>query len=156
MDRLARMKPKPLFVDVTWTLDAGKRSFETLVAAQVICALDVQMHLTCTGITRDTVDDLLAEAAQANIRSVLVLRGDPAPSANGKWEPTPDGFQNAGELVKHIRSKHGGFFSIAVAGHPHRHPQSTSRADELKYLKAKVDAGADYIITQMYVFRCAI
>ena len=56
---------RPLFIDVTWTLDAGKRSFETLVAAQAICAVDVQMHLTCTGITRDTADDLLAEAAQA-------------------------------------------------------------------------------------------
>jgi len=107
------------------------------------------MHLTCTGITRETADDLLAEAAQAGIRSILALRGDPAPSANGKWQSTVNGFQNAGELVKHIRSKHGAFFSIAVAGHPLGHAASTSPADELKYLKAKVDAGADYIITQM-------
>jgi methylenetetrahydrofolate reductase (NADPH) len=127
-----------------------RRSFETLVAAQALCALDVQMHLTCTGITRETADDLLAEAAQAGIRSVLVLRGDPPPSADGKWEPTPKGFRNASELVAHIRNKHGSFFSVAVAGHPMGHPSSASRAAELEHLKAKVDAGADYIITQMF------
>ena len=78
----------------------------------------VQMHMTCTGITRDTAEDLLAEAAQAGIRSILVLRGDPLPSSKGKWEATAEGFAHAGELVEHIRRKHGSFFSIAVAGHP--------------------------------------
>jgi methylenetetrahydrofolate reductase (NADPH) len=108
------------------------------------------MHMTCTGITRETADDLLAEAAQAGIRSILVLRGDPLPSSDGKWEATAGGFENAGELVAHIRRKHGTFFSIAVAGHPLGHPSSSSRAEELAHLKAKVDAGADYIITQMF------
>ena len=151
MDRLASSNPPPLSVDITWTLSAGKRSFETLVAAKAVCALDVQMHLTCTGITRRDADDLLAEAAKAGILSILVLRGDPPPAENAvAWEPRPDGFQNAGELVEHIRRRHGRFFSIGVAGHPLGHPMSTSRADELQHLKRKVDAGADYIVTQMF------
>jgi methylenetetrahydrofolate reductase (NADPH) len=112
--------------------------------------LTISCFFFLTGITRETADDLLVEAARAGIRSILVLRGDPPPTAGGKWEPTPKGFANATELVSHVRSKHGSFFSIAVAGHPLGHPSSATRAVELTHLKAKVDAGADYIITQMF------
>eukprot|EP00961_Rhodomonas_salina_P180087 2430514-Rhodomonas_salina.1 len=142
-------QPKPDFMDVTWTLDSGKRTMEMLVAAKALCALDVQMHLACTGITQAMAADLLSEAVDAGVRSILALRGDAAPGQQ-TWVPTPGGFKNAGELVSFIRQQHGDFFSIAVAGHPAGHTDSASREEELRYLKAKVDAGADYIVTQIF------
>ncbi|EKX53021.1 hypothetical protein GUITHDRAFT_51215, partial [Guillardia theta CCMP2712] len=146
VDRLAKLQP--LFVDVTWNMESGKRAIETLVAAKAVCSLDVQMHMSCTGITKKMADDLLVEAMDADIRSILVLRGDPAPGKSD-WEPVADGFKNASELVSYIRHKYGDFFSLSVAGHPGKHPASSSKEEDLEHLKQKVGCGADFIITQM-------
>lgn len=129
-------------------MESGKRAIETLVAAKAVCSLDVQMHMPCTGITKKMADDLLVEAMDADIRSILVLRGDPAPGRSD-WEPVEDGFKNASELVSYIRLKYGDFFSLSVAGHPGKHPASSSKEEDLEHLKKKVGCGADFIITQM-------
>uniref|UniRef100_A0A7S4UE63 MTHFR SAM-binding regulatory domain-containing protein n=2 Tax=Guillardia theta TaxID=55529 RepID=A0A7S4UE63_GUITH len=129
-------------------MESGKRAIETLVAAKAVCSLDVQMHMSCTGITKKMADDLLVEAMDADIRSILVLRGDPAPGKSD-WEPVADGFKNASELVSYIRHKYGDFFSLSVAGHPGKHPASSSKEEDLEHLKQKVGCGADFIITQM-------
>jgi methylenetetrahydrofolate reductase (NADPH) len=148
VDRLAQQNPSPLFVDVTWTLSSGKRALETLIGAKAVCAVDVQMHLTCTDLTEDMCEGVLEDAAQAGIWSVLALRGDPSPGTT-QWRKADGGFAHAGELVSFIRKKYGDAFSIAVAGHPQGHPCSSSRDQSIQHLKDKVNAGADYIITQI-------
>jgi methylenetetrahydrofolate reductase (NADPH) len=148
VDRLAQQNPPPLFVDVTWTLSSGKRALETLIGAKAVCALDVQMHLTCTDLTEDMCEGVLEDAAQAGIWSVLALRGDPSPGTT-QWRKIDGGFEHAGDLVSFIRKRYGDAFSIAVAGHPQGHPCSGSREQSMQHLKDKVSAGADYIITQI-------
>ena len=76
----------------------------------------------------------------------MALRGDP-PRGAKDWKPIENGFTCARDLVKFIREKYGDYFSIGVAGYPEVHLQATSREDDIKYLKEKVDAGADFVIT---------
>ena len=79
----------------------------------------------------------------------MALRGDPPRGAKG-WVATENGFTCAKDLVAFIREKYGDFFSIGVAGYPEIHLEAKSREDDIKYLKDKVDAGADFIITQLF------
>jgi methylenetetrahydrofolate reductase (NADPH) len=134
------MQPPPLFVDVTWTLAAGKRALETLIAAKAVCGLDVQMHLSCTDLTRETAEGVLADAAQAGIRGLMILRGDPPADRAGGWQPTEDGFSTPAELVTFVRQRFGDRFSIAVAGHPAGHPDHAAapRDAQIRYLRDKV------------------
>mmetsp|Transcript_16525 Transcript_16525/g.28075 ORF Transcript_16525/g.28075 Transcript_16525/m.28075 type:complete len:212 (-) Transcript_16525:1365-2000(-) len=152
VDRIARMaQTNPLWVDVTW--GAGGGTFETTLD---LCGhitnymgLDVLMHLTCTGMTRERVIEALDTAKQYNIRNILALRGDP-PFGVEDWTPIDNGFAYATELVAFIKEKYGDYFCIVVAGYPEVHSQATSREDDIKHLKEKVDAGADIIITQLF------
>lgn len=82
----------------------------------------------------------------------MALRGDP-PRGATDWVAIPNGFNYAVDLVKFIREKYGDYFCIGVAGYPEGHLQSTSREDDIQYLKEKVDAGADFIITQLFYDR---
>jgi adenosylhomocysteinase len=143
------------------------------------------MHLTCTNMPPLKVDQALAAAKAAGIQNIVALRGDP-PAGTDEWVADEGGFACALDLVRHIRSKHGDYFGISVAGYPEGHPDKIkevaggldslsesergrcgisrdtdgketvrvcSDADfavELSYLKEKVDAGADMILTQMF------
>jgi methylenetetrahydrofolate reductase (NADPH) len=105
-------------------------------------------HLTCAGKNMAGVGEILRRYEAAGIRNLLALRGDP-PSGN----PVPDGdFRYAADLVNWIRrdSARGRAFGIGVAGFPEGHPSTPNRLVEMDYLKAKVDAGADYICTQLF------
>lgn len=91
-------------------------------------------------------------SAGSGIKNILALRGDP-PRGKRSWAPgdTSDGYcHRAIDLVKLIRELHGDYFGIAVAGHPEGHPSSYSLDDEMVHLKEKIDAGADFIITQFF------
>jgi methylenetetrahydrofolate reductase (NADPH) len=111
--------------------------------------LDVLMHLTCTGLTIEKLTEALDTAKSYNIRNILALRGDP-PRGAETWEAVDNGFSHASQLVTFIRQKYGDFFCIAVAGYPEVHSQATSREDDIRHLKEKVDAGADMVITQLF------
>jgi methylenetetrahydrofolate reductase (NADPH) len=74
------------------------------------------------------------------------LRGDP-PRGATDWVAVENGFSHAVDLVKFIKEKYGDFFCIGVAGYPETHLEASSKSDDIKYLKEKVDAGADFIIT---------
>ena len=78
----------------------------------------------------------------------MALRGDPPRGA--KWTPVENGFTCARDIVKFIREKYGDYFSIGVAGYPEVHLEAKSREEDIAYLKEKVDAGADFIITQLF------
>ena len=151
-ERIDRMKSlEPLFIDVTWG-SGGTTSRETLAIAtyaQQYCGVDVLMHLTCTGLTKLQIKGVLQDAKDKGVHNILALRGDAAKGST-KWTPTPDGFKNAAELVKFIKSEYGSYFGIGIAGHPEGHIDGQGVDSDLKYLKEKVDCGGDFIVTQFF------
>ena len=147
LTRIDRMSSKldPLFIDVTWG-EAGStsaRSIAVAVHAQRYCGVDVLLHLTCTGVTREQIAAYLHQAKSHGIHNILALRGDPPRGIRG-WEK---GSVSGGEcdraidLIKLIRNLYGSYFCIGCAGHPEGHPSSLSIEEEMLYLKQKVDGG---------------
>lgn len=106
------------------------------------------MHLTCTNMAMDKLDMALKRAKEEGLQNILALRGDP-PLGQERWTAIEGGFNNAVDLVRYIRQKYGNHFGISVAGYPEGHIESNHNND-LKYLKEKVDAGADFIVTQLF------
>lgn len=102
---------------------------------------------------KDKVEWALAQAKQFGCQNILALRGDP-PAGSSEWKPTPGGFVHAVDLVKYIHKNYPGDFCVAVAGFPQGHPETPEteegRHQEMLWLKEKVDAGADFIFTQMF------
>lgn len=149
--RLERMSwLEPLFMDVTWGAGGttADSTLEISVTAQHFWG-ELMMHLTCTNMPREKIDQALEKAKEGGIRNILALRGDP-PKGADTWEACEDGFAYAVDLVRYIREKYGDYFGICVAGYPEGHLQCKSIEEDIKYLKAKVDAGADFIITQLF------
>eukprot|EP00182_Erythrolobus_australicus_P001332 CAMPEP_0185830232 /NCGR_PEP_ID=MMETSP1353-20130828/702_1 /TAXON_ID=1077150 /ORGANISM="Erythrolobus australicus, Strain CCMP3124" /LENGTH=627 /DNA_ID=CAMNT_0028528107 /DNA_START=33 /DNA_END=1916 /DNA_ORIENTATION=- len=155
-DRVERMAAyEPLFCDMTWGA-GGSTSDLTLDLVgniQKFLGLDVMMHLTCTNMSQGMVKFGLEGAKERGCRNILALRGDPP--AGKEWTKCEDGFEHGTDLVKYIRAEYGDYFSIGVAGYPEGHPSGSlagvmSYEDEMTHLKEKVDAGADFIITQMF------
>ena len=110
-------------------------------------------HLTCVCHTEDEIAALLDRYAQSSIENILALGGDP-PRTMVDFDRSRDAFQYAEQLVRFIRSYRGHSdargFGIGVAGFPEGHPTTPNRLSELDFLKRKVDAGADYICTQLF------
>ncbi|XP_071552419.1 methylenetetrahydrofolate reductase (NADPH) [Panulirus ornatus] len=154
--RFDRMREgDPLFCDVTWH-PAGNPGGDTETSSLTIagaalnyCGLETMLHMTCCSMTKTEITRHLKRAKDVGIRSILALRGDP-PNGADDWEPPEDGFRYAADLVKHIRKEFGDYFVICVAGYPTGHPEATTYGDDLKHLKEKVDAGANFIITQLF------
>ncbi len=152
MDRMTSLQPT--FVDITWGAGGSTKDLTMQICeyTQTYFGVDVLMHLTCTNLKVDEIKVILNHAKKVGIQNILALRGDP-PRGAIAWESTPGGCDHALDLVKLIRKEHGDYFGIAVAGFPEGHPQSrddASAADDLLYLKAKIDAGADFVLTQFF------
>ena len=105
-------------------------------------------HLTCVGATKRDVNAVVRDIAQAGIRHIIALRGDPPEGVGAKFEPHPDGYRNAADLVGGIREL--GDFEISVAAYPEKHPESFTMEVDLALLAAKVDNGASRAITQFF------
>ncbi|KAM0749328.1 methylenetetrahydrofolate reductase [Meredithblackwellia eburnea MCA 4105] len=150
--RIEKMKELgPIFVDITWGA-GGATSGATagfVKTAHADLGLETCMHLTCTNMPVADVDTALQEAYDSGCRNILALRGDP-PRGSEEWIMAEGGFNHAIDLVRHIRKKYGDYFDIGVAGFPEGHPHSTNEDDEMRYLREKVDAGANVIFTQMF------
>ncbi|WWC92170.1 methylenetetrahydrofolate reductase [Kwoniella dendrophila CBS 6074] len=157
LDRIQRLSssplPSPLAVSVTWGA-GGSTADKSLELAEHIVklGLDVILHLTCTNMPKEKVDQALDKCKSLGIRNILALRGDAPRSEEYSTEPNPqpDYFQHADDLVRYIRKNYDDYFCIGVAGYPTPHPDSESLETELHYLKLKCDAGADFIITQLF------
>jgi len=117
-------------------------------------------HLTCVSHTRAQIGEILQRYAQHNVRNILALAGDPpavtTPGAK-PYDRSTDDFRHAAQLVQFIREFNNAGthpdprgFGIGIAGFPEGHPATPNRTLEMDYLKAKVDAGADYICTQLF------
>lgn len=137
------------YVSVTYGAGGSTRDLthDLVVRIQRETDLTVVSHLTCVGSTKDEIKSILDTYAESGIENILALRGDPP---KGKaFEPAPGGFGYAAELVAFIR-RHYPQMGIGVAGYPEGHPETPNRLLEMDYLKAKVDAGADYVCTQLF------
>lgn len=149
MDRMYNLNPQ--FVDVTW--NAGGRlsnlTTDIVSTAQSVLGLETCMHLTCTNMPVELIDKALKDAYDSGCQNILALRGDP-PVEGGEWTAVEGGFHYARDLVEYIRKKYGDHFDIGVAGYPEGHPEESDSDKIVGYLKEKVDAGADFIITQMF------
>ena len=148
-------KLNPAFCSVTYGADGSTqgRTLEVVKRLKWREKLEVMCHLTIVDQTRGAVREVIGDLWGSEVENIIALAGDPPQGANAPWVPHPDGFHNSRELVDQImRGQHGwwNFFSIAVAGFPEVHPRAESRESDLRYLKEKVDAGADVVITQLF------
>jgi methylenetetrahydrofolate reductase (NADH) len=140
---------KPAFCSVTYGAGGSTRekTVELVDRIHRTCGLEVMCHLTVVGQSKDEARAVLTKLKEKGIENVIALGGDP-PQGAVDWQPHPDGFHHAAELVREAVMMGG--FSIAVAGFPEVHPRAESRASDLRYLKEKVDAGAVAVITQLF------
>uniref|UniRef100_A0A8C6UYB1 Methylenetetrahydrofolate reductase (NADPH) n=1 Tax=Neogobius melanostomus TaxID=47308 RepID=A0A8C6UYB1_9GOBI len=143
----------PLFIDITWhpSGDPGsdKETSSMMIASTAVnyCGLESVLHLTCCNQSKDNISRHLSKAKHLGLKNIMALRGDPVGS---DWEEEEEGFNYAVDLVKHIRSEFDDYFDICVAGYPTGHPEAHSYKEDLIYLKEKVAAGADFVITQLF------
>merc|ERR1719428_2397207 len=142
-----------MWVDVTWGAggSTADKTLEICINAQKYHGLNVMMHLTCTNMPKESLHAALSTCKEHGIRNILALRGDPPAGVNqGEWKQVEGGFAYATDLVKYIRKMYGDYFCIGVAGYPEGHLEATSKEDDMKHLKEKIDAGADLIVTQLF------
>ncbi|MCE9500441.1 MAG: methylenetetrahydrofolate reductase [NAD(P)H] [Leptospira sp.] len=140
----------PGFVSVTYGAGGSTRE-KTLEISRKIknnFSFPPMCHFTCVGASRDEIRNTLREIELAGIVNLIALRGDP-PQGQGKFHKTEDGFSNATELITFIK-KEGFGFSIGGGCYPEKHPDSISMEEEIINLKKKVDAGAEFLISQLF------
>ena len=146
---IRRLEPlAPEFVSVTYGAGGSTRERTHNTVSRLVkeSALRPAAHLTCVEATKSEVEAVARSYQEAGVRHIVALRGDPAGGLGSAYQPHPDGFANAAELVEGLKKV--GNFEVSVAGYPEKHPDSPSLKADIDNLKAKVDAGADRIITQ--------
>ena len=148
---IERMRPvRPDFVTCTYGAGGSSREF-SFAAWELLARMGftpVVAHLTCVGASRADLVAQIDRIYAAGIRNVMALRGDP-PRGESEFKPAPDGLAHASDLVALIKSRHPDV-CCGVAGYPETHPEAPDLATDLRHLKAKVAAGADFINTQLF------
>ena len=140
---------RPAFVSVTYGAGGSTRARTVEVSKQIRSevGLNVMAHVTCVGSSRSDLRSLLSDLESAGIENVLALRGDP-PRDQPAFVQPPGGFAHADELVAMIKRNYA--FCIGGACHPEKHMEAPDFATDLEHLKGKVDAGAEFLITQLF------
>ena len=147
-EALRRMGPD--FVSVTYGAGGTTRERTAQVSALLKgeFGFTVMPHLTCVGHTRGDLEALADQIHAQGFRNIMTLRGDP-PKGATSFPVLPDGFRHAAELVTLLKRRHPDF-CLGVAGYPEKHPEAPSLEADLTHLKRKVEAGADFITTQLF------
>jgi methylenetetrahydrofolate reductase (NADPH) len=149
---------RPDFVSVTYGAGGSTRDLthDLVVRIKTTTSLDPIPHLTCVLHREEEIQEILERYAEAGVGNIMALGGDP-PDDRSDYDRAGDAFQHAADLVRFIRRFNDGGshpdpqgFGIGVAGFPEGHPATPNRLVEMDHLKAKVDAGADYICTQLF------
>jgi len=148
IQRLAPLKPR--FVSVTYGAGGSTRERTHDIVARIARETDIKpaAHLTCVGASRAEIDAVAERYWEAGIRHLVALRGD-MPDGTRPYQPHPDGYAYAADLVTGL--KNIAPFEISVAAYPEPHPEALSAHADLDNLKRKVDAGATRAITQFFV-----
>ena len=147
IEKIAKLHPA--FMSVTYGAGGGTSSYTMKIAEDIRNRYGVptMAHLTCVSSTRETVQEKIDELKKAGIQNVMALRGDLLPdmhpAESGKWD-----YSHAIDLVRELKES-GADFCIGCACYPEVHPESKNQDEDIKYLKEKVDAGCDFITTQM-------
>lgn len=141
---------KPAYVSVTYGAGGSTRELthNLVMRIQKETNLSVVSHLTCVGSSKSEIYSILEQYHNSGICNIMALRGDP-PKHLTSFTKHPDGLANAAELVTLIK-KNFPCMGIGVAGYPEGHPETPNKLKEIEYLKMKVDAGVDYICTQLF------
>jgi methylenetetrahydrofolate reductase (NADPH) len=142
----------PAFVSVTYGAGGStrRRTVELVTRLKREVEVEAVAHVTCAGSSRAEIAEVLDEVAAAGVQNVLALRGDP-PQGARVFEPHPQGFRYASELVAFIRSEPARWpFCVGAAGYPEGHVETRDLERDLANLKVKVEAGVDFLITQLF------
>lgn len=139
----------PRFVSVTYGAGGSTRERTHATVERILneTGLTPAAHLTCVGASREEVDSIARGYWDLGVRHLVALRGDP-PEPGAKYQPHPEGYRDAADLVAGLKAVAP--FDISVAAYPEVHPDSSSRRFDLENLKRKVDSGADRAITQFF------
>ena len=153
---IARLQPlRPSFVSVTYGAGGStrERTHDLILRIQRETDLTAVSHLTCVCHSERDLAAILERYAESGVENILALGGDPPKNLAG-YDRAKDAFANAEALVRFIRSRSDLIaprgFGVGVAGFPEGHPGTPNRLKEMEFLKRKVDAGADYICTQLF------
>ncbi|MGY6534322.1 MAG: methylenetetrahydrofolate reductase [NAD(P)H] [Pararhodobacter sp.] len=139
----------PDFVSVTYGAGGTTRALthEAVTTIGREFGLNVAAHLTCVDATRDETLAIADSYAQAGVREIVALRGDP-PKGAGRFTPHPEGFSHSVELIEALAET--GNFTLRVGAYPERHPEAADDTADVRWLKRKLQAGADSAITQFF------
>ncbi len=146
-EEIARLSPA--FMSVTYGAGGGTSKYTLNIAKNIREAFGVESlaHLTCVSSTRETVKARIAEFKEAGIENVMALRGDIPPSMQNT-DRVGWAYRHASELIRDVKES-GAEFCIGGACYPEVHPESANQKEDIKYLKEKVEAGCDFLSTQM-------
>lgn len=140
----------PSFVSVTYGAGGSTRERTHATVSRIVSetSLTAAAHLTCVAASKDEINAVADRYWEAGVRHVVALRGDPPPESGGQFQPHPQGYTSAADLVAGLKARHP--FEISVAAYPEVHPEAASAAADLDNLKRKLDAGATRAITQFF------
>jgi methylenetetrahydrofolate reductase (NADPH) len=141
----------PAFVSVTYGAGGSTRS-KTIELVQWIereARLTAMAHLTCVGASQDEIGGVIDRLVDAGIENIMALRGDP-PAGQTSFERAAGGFGYAADLIRFIRKRHGRKLCLGGAGSPEGHVECRDLDRDILHLKAKVDAGLDFVVTQLF------
>jgi methylenetetrahydrofolate reductase (NADPH) len=152
LDALRALQPlQPDYVSVTYgaggTTEQKQKTIDIVGSIKREYGMEAMAHFTCVGATVSELRTTLDRMRDEGLENVLALRGDP-PLGQTEWTATEGGLRYSRELVELIREEYS--FAIGAACFPETHIHATSPEDDLRYLKEKVDAGARFLITQLF------
>jgi methylenetetrahydrofolate reductase (NADPH) len=145
------MKLSPSFVSVTYGAGGSnsERTFALVDYLQNKIGLTVMAHYTCVGASKAKIIGDINYLKSKNITNLMLLRGDP-PKGTSNFVPHTDGFAHASELIERVSSEFKNVFSIGAGCYPEKHPEAETYEQDILHLKEKTDAGADFLITQLF------
>ncbi len=141
----------PDYISCTYGAGGGNRekTFDVVQHIEEQHRVIGMAHLTCVLNTKDDIKTIVEDIKSRGTRNILALRGDP-PQDQPDWQPTDDNYKYSSELAAFIRANFGDYFGIAVAGFPEGHILCPDRERDAEFLKLKIEAGADFVITQLF------